>query len=36
MRSNYVRSGCRLLALGAVAYFILGVAYVGIVIAVNW
>lgn len=36
MKSKHVRTGVRLLALGAAAYLLMGVAYVGIVIAVNW
>lgn len=36
MKPDYVRAGCRFLALGAVAYFILGVAYYAIIIAANW
>ena len=36
MKSNHVRTGVRLLALGAVTWVLLGVAYVGIIIAANW
>ncbi|CAH1193776.1 Hypothetical protein ROUS_38 [Brevibacterium phage Rousseau] len=36
MTFKHVRTGVRLLALGAVAWVLLGVAYVGIVIAANW
>lgn len=31
-----VRAGVRVLALASVAYLLMGVAYVGIVIAANW
>lgn len=36
MKSKHVRTGVRLLFLGGVAYLLMGVAYVGIVIAANW
>lgn len=36
MKSKHVRTGVRLLALGAVAWVLLGAAYVGIIIAANW
>lgn len=36
MKSKHVRTGVRLLFLGAVAWVLLGAAYVGIVIAANW
>lgn len=36
MTFKHVRTGVRLLALASVAWVLLGVAYVGIVIAANW
>lgn len=36
MTFKRVRTGVRILALGAVAYLLMGVAYVVIVIAANW
>lgn len=36
MTFKHVRTGVRLLFLGAVSWVVLGVAYVGIIIAANW